>query len=71
MGLDPWGVFGRETKRTDSGLERVSYYESGTSCIPLGAKWRPWELLAIGEAAIKLCSCLGNFGGVFMLANPP
>jgi hypothetical protein len=52
----------KEGIRTNSGLERVSNDQCCTARIPLLAKWRPWEFLTLGEAAIELCAGLCDCG---------
>jgi len=49
--------------RTNASLERVADDERRASGVPLGAKGRPGQLLAVGEAAVelgaRLCDCHG------------
>lgn len=49
-----------QTERTDPGLGRVADDESRAACVPLRAERRPRQLLALGQPAVQLCSCLGD-----------
>lgn len=47
-------------KRTDPGLGRVADDERRAPSVPLRSERWPRQLLALGQPAVELCSCLGD-----------
>lgn len=52
----------QQEERTDASLGGVADDERRAPGVPLRAEWWPRQLLALGQPAVQLCSCLGDCG---------